>query len=65
MKKSVTMIPTTLVTNLLLFLNLKTNVKFPTMGTKNISVFCLWRISLYFKGMLQSTEFYKGIFVTY
>ena len=61
MKKIVTMIPTTLVTNLILFLNSKTKVKFLTMGTKNISVFCLWRVSLYFKGMLKSTELYKGI----
>ena len=61
MKKIVTMIPTTLVTNLILFLNSKTKVKFLTMGTKNISVFCLWQVSLYFKGMLKSTKFYKGI----
>lgn len=55
------MIPTTLVTNLLLFLNSKTKVKFLTMGTKNVPVFRLWRVSLYFKGMLKSTELYKGI----
>ena len=61
MKKIVTMFPTTSVTNLLLFLNSKTKVKFLTMGTKNISVFCLWRVSLYFKGMLKSTKFYKVI----
>ena len=42
MKKIVTMIPTTLVTNLLLFLNSKTNVKFPAMGTKNIFFFFVY-----------------------
>ena len=40
MKKIVTMIPTTLVTNLLLFLNSKTKVKFLTMGTKSTSMVC-------------------------
>ena len=30
---------------------------------RNISVFCLWRVALYFKPMPNSIDFYKGIFL--
>ena len=31
--------------------------------TRNISVFCLYRVALYFKAMPNSIDFYKGIFL--
>ena len=31
--------------------------------TRNISVFCLWQVALYFKAMPNSIDFYKGIFL--
>ena len=31
--------------------------------TRNISVFCLWRVALYFKVMPNSIDFYKGVFL--
>ena len=31
--------------------------------TRNISVFCLYRVALYFKDMPNSIDFYKGIFL--
>ena len=31
--------------------------------TRNISVFCSWRVTLYFKAILNSIDFYKGIFL--
>ena len=30
---------------------------------RNTSVFCLWRVALYFKAMLNSIDFYKRIFL--
>ena len=30
---------------------------------RNISVFCLWRVALYFKAMPNSIDFYKEIFL--
>ena len=71
MKIVVTIIPTDLVTNLLLsfFLSFLTNQKqesgFQQVGglvTRNISVFCLRPVVLYFKDMPNSIDFYKRIF---
>ena len=71
MKIIVTIIPTDLVTNLFLsvFLLFLTNQKqesgFHQVGglvKRNISVFCLQQVALYFKAMLNSIDFYKGIF---
>ena len=54
----------------ILFLSFLTNQKqesgFQQVGslvTRNISVFCLYRVALYFKAMPNSIEFYKGIFL--
>ena len=33
------------------------------MFTRNISVFCLLRVALHFKGMWNSKEFYKRVFL--
>ena len=71
MKIIVTIIPTDLVANSLL------SFFCPFLQTKNknhvfskfvicyqeIFVFCLQRVALYFKAMLNSIEFYKGIFL--
>ena len=65
-------IPKDLVTYLLLssfcpFLQTKDkNQVFRKLGglvTRNISVFCLERVALYFKAMPKSINFYKGIFL--
>ena len=70
MKIAVTLIPTDLVTNLLLFyfcpfLQTKKNESgFQQVGamvTRNISVFCLKRVTFYFKAMPNSIDFHKGI----
>ena len=37
--------------------------QFGGLVMRNISVFCTWRVALYFKAMLNSIEFYKGIFL--
>ena len=61
MKIIVTVIPTDLVTNLL-----KARIWFSPSwwsGNKNISVFCLQWVQLYFKVMPNSRDFYKGIFL--
>ena len=71
MKIIVSIIPTDLVINSFkLFLSFLTNQKqesgFQQGGglvTGNISVFCLWRVALYFKAMPNSIKFYKGIFL--
>ena len=71
MKIIVTIIPTYLVTNLLLssFFSFLTNQKqesdFQQVGglVTEIFVFCLQRVALYFKAMLNSIDFYKGIFL--
>ena len=72
MKIIVTIIATYLVTNFLLsslfsFLTYqKQESGFQQVGglvTTNISVFCLYRVMLYFKAMLNSRDFYKGIFL--
>ena len=71
MKMIITIIPTDLVTNSL-FSNsfcpfLQTENKNQDLGklvvTRNISVFCLWRVALFFKTMPNSIDFYKGIFL--
>ena len=53
-----------------LFFSVLTNQKqesgFQEVGglvTINISVFCLWQVALYFKAMLNSIDFYIGIFL--
>ena len=46
--------------------NQKQEPNFQQVGflvTRNISVFCLWRVALYFKVMSNSTDFYKRIFL--
>ena len=30
---------------------------------RNVSVFCFWRVALYFKAIPNSIDFYKGIFL--
>ena len=67
MKIIVAIIPTDLVTNSLL--SFLTNQKqqsgskeVGSLVTRNISVFCLWRVALFFKAMPNSIDFYKGIF---
>ena len=67
MKIIVAIIPTDLVTNSLLsFLaNQKQqsgSKEVDSLVTRNISVFCLWRVALFFKAMPNSIDFYKGIF---
>ena len=54
----------------ILFLSFLTNQKqesgFQQVGglvTRNISVFCLYPVTLYLKGMRNSVDFYKGIFL--
>ena len=70
MKINVTIIPTDLVTNLLLrsfcpFLQTKKKEpnfqQFDSLVMRNISVFCLQRVALYFKAIQNSIDFYKGI----
>ena len=72
MKIIINLIPTNLVTNSLIslfcsFLETKNkNLNFQQVGdlvTRNISVFRLWRVALCFKGMLNSMDFYKRIFL--
>ena len=54
----------------ILFLSFLTNQKqklgFQQVGglvMRNFSIFCLWRMALYFKAMPNSIDFYKGIFL--
>ena len=54
----------------ILFLSFLTNQKQESgfqqvdgLVTRNISVFCLERVALYFKAMPNSIDFYKGIFL--
>ena len=64
MKIIVTIILADLVTNLVT--NQKQKSGFQQVGglvTRNISVFCLSRVALYFKAMPHSINFYKGIFL--
>ena len=71
MKIIVTIVPTYLAKfALIFFLPFLTNEKqesdFQQVGglvTRYISVFCLWRVVLYFKAMPNSIDFYKGIFL--
>ena len=71
MKVIVTIILTDLVTNSLLssfcpFLQTKQKSSFQQVGglvMRNISVFCLQRVALYFKTTPNSIDFYKGIFL--
>ena len=67
----ISIFPADLVTNSLLsslfsFLsNLKQESGFQQVGspvTKNISHFCLYLVALYFKAILNSIDFHKGIF---
>ena len=64
----VTVIPTNLVTNYLLLLAcpfVETKIKNQILGkvTGNISVFYLWRFALLFKGIPNSIDFHKRIFL--
>ena len=67
MKIIVTIIATDLVTNLFLslfcpFLENKKKIKFLAgygLVTRNISVFCLQQVALYFKAIPNSINFYK------
>ena len=72
MKIIVTIIPTDLVTNwlLFLFLSVLTNQKqesgFQQVGglvTRNISVFCLLQVALFLKAMPNSINFDKRVFL--
>ena len=73
MKIILTILPAYLVTNLFLsfFLSFLTDQKHESgfqqvesLVTRNISVFCLQRVALYFKTMPNLINFYKGIFFT-
>ena len=62
----VALIPTNVVTNLLLcpFLSCRRIQNFQEDGrliTKNISIFCLLRVALDLSGMWNSNDFYKGL----
>ena len=67
MKIILTIIPTDLVTDFFLFLQTKKPESgFQQVGglvTRNISIYCLKRVALYFKAMPNSIDFYKRIFV--
>ena len=69
MKIIVTIIPTNLVTKSLLSLFCpfeeitNENLVFSKLSTRNVSIFCLWQVTLYFTGMPNSLEFYKRIFL--
>ena len=72
MKIIVATIPTDLVTNLFLYFFLsfltyhKQESGFQQIGglvTRNICIFCLERVVLYFKAMPNSIEFFKEIFI--
>ena len=65
----VTMIPTDLVTHVLLssfcpFLQTKKRIRFSaSWWSGNEKYFCVLFFALYFKAMRNSTDFYKGIFL--
>ena len=66
MKIIVTIIPKGLVTNSLLssfchFLQQGDFEQVDGLVSRNIPVFCFYRIALYFKAMPNSIDFYKGI----
>ena len=70
MKIIVTIFSTDLVPTFTLFLSFLTSQKkesdFQQVGglvMRNISVFCLSRVTFYFKAMPNSIDFYKGIFL--
>ena len=57
MKIIVCIIPT------ILFINSLLSFFYPFIETKNNFTFCLQRVALYFRGMPNSVDFYKRIFV--
>ena len=76
MKIIVAIIPTNLAANSLLSLfcpafetiNKNLSTSFTKVGglvTGNVSVFCLYRVKIYFKAIPNSIDFYKGIFSRY